>query len=1130
VRLLRAAALVTFLAASAAIARAVVHRTAIREAEGATRITPGNVGSILAVAVDRDADDKDAAWIADRLGSHAESVLAKKGAAADLESLLLATASPSDLPPKDLAPLARLRGRIEGRTSIPLLDSGSRADALAKLHDARIVTRGPDDLVASFDRALALWAGALALAGLFIIGACNRASRSPDLAVVALSSFGALTVLGMTLLAIAVGALSGPLAAERVSEHVLAGAVASACVITGAPLLVRAARRVGAEEFFADGRAALTAAALLLVALSVAGHGPRGSAARINLMTPLGVFQPLEIAKLLLTVALAQHVGRHRASFAILSEERTAFMPWLSTLLLPFAVALVALIGSAWGLGDFGTVLVLAPTVALIIIAASGSGLVAALITAGALAAVPLLVFLPWPADSKVFVRLMSWLVPDANGLPGGDQLALAEQAIAGGGWFGSPWPTIPNVVPAGTTDLPVALLIERFGVVALVAFVIADLMLVFSGIAIGARLSNRRGEIRCVPMALAFLIAVQTLVALAGLAGLIPLSGIVTPFLSEGGTAMVVFSVASLAIARYGAVPGGAPEPGDDPLPRGLSIGFLAIGAGLVIALILLARHAAGDPHRLSDAIPTELADGRIAPRWSAVLRRAMAGIEPIPIVDRKGRAIAHGRREYPYGAALAPLTGIARRGISPLPGTLEAEARAKLARFPLRATAGDLVEACEGACSPVGLIPREGLFRATLLERIKKKHPGGDLRIHPFLAPDFGALARPLRDGPGALAEALERIRADVPSARTTIDADLQADVYTTLVEAMRAAKATAGAIVLRDAETGEVLVRVSGASPDPMRIDARAYAEPAITGAFGSLRDVAGRTAVPPGSTFKPITALALLARGEELHPEACVHHARRGRRGMQGNLHIRDKDASGWITDFGIDRPHGALDLEGAIEESCNVWFAQAGLAIGVDRMRELVSRIEVASFDVGVRGGIDLAAAAIGQGRTTMTADQVSLAYAAIAHDGATRSCSLMYGRDGALACKEVELGSKENAVRIQRALRNVVTSPRGTGTRAREPKGASFLVYGKTGTAEQDLLRGEKTGSAGSRRSAGRDHAWFAGFIEGASGKRYAFAILLARGGTGGRAAAPLAPKLGALLEKHGYFDVVAAR
>ncbi len=436
--------------------------------------------------------------------------------------------------------------------------------------------------------------------------------------------------------------------------------------------------------------------------------------------------------------------------------------------------------------------------------------------------------------------------------------------------------------------------------------------------------------------------------------------------------------------------------------------------------------------------------------------------------------------------------------------------------------------MEACEEGCGEksawrsIGVVPEKSAFRDLLLDRLKKKHAGASIRMRPFTAPDFSALAAPLRSGPEAVTAQLDRIKSDVPFARTTIDAALQADVYPLLVEAMKASKASVGAIVVRDAATGEILVRASGESIDPEHVDASRYGDPTITGAFGSLRDFAARYAVPPGSTFKPITALALFDVAQDFHPEACVHHARKHRKGMQGNLHISMKNASGWIADFGIDRPHGTLDMAGAIEESCNVYFAQAGLAIGPERLRALASKLDLSSFHVPDEGGIELAAAAIGQGKTTMTAEQVSLAYAAIAEDGTTRACPLLYGRDGELACKDVSLTSSDRAKTIQGALRRVVTSAHATGTRAKEPKGALFTVYGKTGTAEQDLVRGE--------RGARKDHAWFAGYFEGAGGRKLAFSILLARAGTGGKAAAPLAPKLGALLEKHGYFDVVAAK
>lgn len=1133
IRLVPGAILIAIALAEAVAARSAARSALAREVEGATLVSDENVEPVARLIRPDSARPADDEWIRSRLVATMRRPLDQGNAISDLKSILGAQVAAADLPASEIAPLEKLRGRLEtalrgGRSSVALLDAAARADALARLHDARFVIRGPDDFSESFDRALLIWCGAFALAGIFSIGALAPTSRSPGATVVAVAAFGALTSIGMTVLALAAGPLCGPLVAEKTAEHVAAGVLAAIAVLGVLPSIARWAKKIDLDEPLSDGRGALAAALLLLVVLGLFGTGPAGSSARINLTTRAGTFQPLELAKLLLVVAFAQHLGRHRSSFSLLTRGGGGLGPWWLTLLGPFGLAVLAIIGSAWVLGDFGAGLVLAPTFALMIVAASGSLTFAVAIAGAGLAALPLLILLPWPIDSKVFVRIVTWLIPYANGLPGGDQLALAEKAVAAAGWFGSPWPSNPDALPAGMNDLPVALLIERFGVAGLLVFVAAHLSLIYSGFAIGARLRGRREEIRYLPIALASLIAAQTAVAFAGLAGLLPLSGIVTPFLSEGGTGILVFSIGAVAIARLGAVCSGRMLGEEDSLPRGLLYGFAATGAIVCAACLLLASRAIGDPRLLTDPIPTQFADGRILPRPGPLLRRVTSDIDPAPIIDIRGSVVAQGRRSYPFGAALAPAIGVARRGIAPLPGTLESDLRAHHARFPRHEAAAELVEACAGCDSgpgswaPVGVVPKASVFKDLLLNRIQTKHPGEALRFRPFLTNDFAALAGALREGPESLAAAMGRIRAESPSVRTTLDAAVQAEIYSLLVEAIHASRATLGAVVIRNATSGQVLVHASGEASDPEQIDASAYMRPSVTGAFGSLRDHAALHAVPPGSTFKPITAIALLEHEGRFAPGPCVHHPRAGRGGGQGNLRVGRGPGSGWVADFGVDRPHGALDLEGAIEKSCNIWFSQAGIEVGAGELGLVVSRIEVASFSP--EGGlIDLATAAIGQGKTLLTADQLSLAYAAIANDGATRRCPLLFDRDGGLPCREIKLTSGVHSARIQAALRRVVASANGTGTRAKEPKGAEFVVYGKTGTAEQDRVRGEE----GPRR----DHAWFAGFFAAnAGGPKYAFAILLARGGTGGRAAAPLAPKIGAILEKHGYFELVAAR
>jgi len=145
----------------------------------------------------------------------------------------------------------------------------------------------------------------------------------------------------------------------------------------------------------------------------------------------------------------------------------------------------------------------------------------------------------------------------------------------------------------------------------------------------------------------------------------------------------------------------------------------------------------------------------------------------------------------------------------------------------------------------------------------------------------------------------------------------------------------------------------------------------------------------------------------------------------------------------------------------IAVSCNVYFAQLGIALGRDPMIAL----RHAGLDVGYAGELDpggagsrqLASTAFGQGALVINTMQAARMVAAIAAGGRYRRCSPTMELDA--PCTEIVLVDDPAALApITTGMRQVMTA--GTGIGLRPPAG--LRVYGKTGTADVHGFRGEE--------------------------------------------------------------------
>ncbi len=334
--------------------------------------------------------------------------------------------------------------------------------------------------------------------------------------------------------------------------------------------------------------------------------------------------------------------------------------------------------------------------------------------------------------------------------------------------------------------------------------------------------------------------------------------------------------------------------------------------------------------------------------------------------------------------------------------------------------------------------------------------------------------------------------------------------------------------GAVVMLDPSTGAVLALASTPT-----YDATAIANPETAAdTFESLRTSKANPLLPratmgrfvPGSVFKIVTAIAGLNTGAITPSTTYPQQPAAEKNGLLvDGFRIKD----GHHPQTG-DTP---LDLVGATEVSCNIWYALTGLAIGGGNLVQEAARLgfgasipfdlptaasQVTSGDGGGPGGfrddVELASAAFGQGETFVTPLQMALVASAVANDGVLMRPYLVSALTGDGP------GARTISPQAwQRALST--TDARSIQTAMKQAVEGDLGRLFTTGAAVPGIPTAGKSGTA-ELGGSGEPHSWFIGFAP-ADHPTVAIAVLVEQGGRGGERAAPLA---GAMLER--YFEL----
>ncbi len=342
-------------------------------------------------------------------------------------------------------------------------------------------------------------------------------------------------------------------------------------------------------------------------------------------------------------------------------------------------------------------------------------------------------------------------------------------------------------------------------------------------------------------------------------------------------------------------------------------------------------------------------------------------------------------------------------------------------------------------------------------VLREFKRFYPSGEITAHLLgftNAEDVGQVGleksyetvlkgtdgkkRVIKDGLHQVIADVENIASPVPgkSLELSIDQRIQYLAFRELQNAVNVNKAKAGALVVLDAKTGEILAAVNQPSFNPnAKVDLKEifYRNRAFTEVF------------EPGSTVKPFVVAAALD-GKYIRPD---------------DMFVTDGVFAVGTNLVKDTHNYGTLDVEGVIKKSSNIGVAKMALKMPVDyfcgRYRNLGFGESPSTGFPGEASGrmpagkrmrdFDRAILSYGYG-LNMSALQLARSYTALADDGILHSVSLLK-RDEDVDARRVF--SEKTARKVRTMMESVITKE-GTAYEARVD---GYRVAGKTGTAKK---------------------------------------------------------------------------
>ena len=328
--------------------------------------------------------------------------------------------------------------------------------------------------------------------------------------------------------------------------------------------------------------------------------------------------------------------------------------------------------------------------------------------------------------------------------------------------------------------------------------------------------------------------------------------------------------------------------------------------------------------------------------------------------------------------------------------------------------------------------------------------------------------------------------------------------------------------GSLMVMDIVNGEILCSVSSPGFDPNIFSNELGAEEwnilkKNTRSPFLNRSMSG--VYPPGSTIKMAVALAALESGLIDFKTKFF---------CSGSRKLGNRDFHCWADDG-----HGQLNLLEAIEQSCDVYFYELGLKVGINKISQMMKKLGLGQYydleiDDKAKGVLpnkewkfkrdgsrwslgETLNASIGQGYILTTPLQLVTMASRIASNGLNITPTLKIGKNKN-GFESLNI-NKQHLDHIKKAMERVVTGKKGT---AKNYKIGSkkFEMAGKTGTVQVVRIskaeREEGVVKNEDREWKKRDHALFVGYAP-ANNPKYAISVVVEHGGSGSSVAAPIA-------------------
>ena len=251
--------------------------------------------------------------------------------------------------------------------------------------------------------------------------------------------------------------------------------------------------------------------------------------------------QPSEFSKLTLIIFVSKYLEK---SDKYIKDYKHGIFPVLGILMLVFGLIMLE--------PDFGTgMIIVVSIIALLFISGVNMKFFFILGGIGIIGIIGLIIIAPYRMD-----RITSFLNPWSDPLGTGFQIIQSLYAIGPGGLLGMGLFNSRQkhfYLPEPQTDFIFSIISEELGILGVIVVILLFGILLYQGIKISLKCEDKFGKY--LSFGLIFQIIIQTILNLSVVIGLIPVTGVTLPFLSYGGSSLLISSISMgiiLSISRY--------------------------------------------------------------------------------------------------------------------------------------------------------------------------------------------------------------------------------------------------------------------------------------------------------------------------------------------------------------------------------------------------------------------------------------------------------------------------------------------------------------------------------------------------------------------------------------------------